>query len=215
MASIQWTPPAGWVEETGAHVLMLAPCDCTATSTLLIGANAYTIVDGMGASFSTRGGVFATGALLEFVLDVDAKKAYLLSQAGLSTAPQKPKLLWKGSATQGSWISVPGLFDYAVILVAISLYGWNCPMIGLKGGDGFSFGAGISSVIENSARYNRVIGGHFIRNDSTSNQVLFQDCFSVTIGTNSVYSADGGDARWPIVEIVGLVKDEDLQGVTT
>lgn len=119
MASIQWTPPAGWVEETGAHVLMLAPCNCTATPTLVIGANAYTIVDGMGASFSTRGGVFATGALLEFVLDVDSKKAYLLSQAGLSTAPQKPKLLWEGSLTGGS-ITVPGFSDYKLFAVEFS-----------------------------------------------------------------------------------------------
>ena len=116
MASIQWTPPTGWVEETGAHVLMLTPCDGTATSTLTIGANAYTIVDGMGASFSMRAGVFAAGALLEFVLDVNAKKAYLLSQAGLSAAPQKPKLLWSGSWSSGS-ITVYGFSAYKLFFV--------------------------------------------------------------------------------------------------
>lgn len=209
MASIQWTPPAGWVEETGAHVLMLAPCDCTATSTLVIGANAYTIVDGMGASFSTRGGVFATGALLEFVLDVDAKKAYLLSQAGLSTAPRKPKLLWSGSALPGSTLTAAGIAQYSVLLAVFSIYGADVPAILYNNANDSVTGWAANTIVENSVRYNRFVAARLNISDESA---FVSDIFTtVTYTGGSNVFTEGGATSYPLTALYGMTLKSDIQ----
>lgn len=79
MANITWTPPSGWAEETGAHVNFKAPCDSAAAGNLMIGSSSYTIVDACG--FPSAGGSFAAGAIVDLILDCEAKKAYIQNAA--------------------------------------------------------------------------------------------------------------------------------------
>lgn len=203
MASIKWTPPAGWVEETGAHVLMLTPCDGTATSTLTIGANSYTIVDGMGASFSMRAGVFAAGALLEFVLDVNAKKAYLLSQAGLSAAPQKPKLLWWGVFSNGS-ITVDGLSDYTHFLIQMN----GALLLGTVSSGIISLGT--FQCDSSAAGWATLMTANVSVNGDT---LTMNHTFYVSVNNTNWYQS-AADTYVQINGIWGLYKAEDIQEET-
>lgn len=81
MANIIWTPPDGWVEESGAHVSFKAPCDCSAAGNLVIGSNSYSIVDAIGGTLIGASGVFVSGAVLDFILDCENSKAYLQNSA--------------------------------------------------------------------------------------------------------------------------------------
>lgn len=81
MANIIWTPPEGWVEETGAHVSFRAPCSCVDAGKLVIGENEYDIVNAVGETVTGVGGAFASGAILDFILDCDSLNAYLQNQA--------------------------------------------------------------------------------------------------------------------------------------
>lgn len=81
MANIIWTPPDGWVEESGAHVSFKAPCDCSAAGNLVIGSNSYSIVDAIGGTLTGASGVFVSGAVLNFILDCENSKAYLQNSA--------------------------------------------------------------------------------------------------------------------------------------
>lgn len=81
MANIIWTPPEGWVEESGAHVSFKSPCDCSAAGNLVIGSKSYSIVDAMGRTITGVGGAFVSGAILDFILDCENLKAYLQNSA--------------------------------------------------------------------------------------------------------------------------------------
>lgn len=95
MANIIWTPPDGWVEESGAHVSFKAPCDCSAAGNLVIGSNSYSIVDAIGGTLTGSSGVFVSGAVLDFILDCENLKAYL----------QNPAL---AGFKQGTWTPTAG-----------------------------------------------------------------------------------------------------------
>lgn len=76
--------PADQRIETGLSVSFVAPCDCSAVSSLCVndGYPGYSIVDAMGNVMSGgSGGVWATGSLIAVVLDVENKKAYIQNPA--------------------------------------------------------------------------------------------------------------------------------------
>ena len=113
MANIIWTPPSGWVEETGAHVSFKAPCDCKVAGSLVIGSNSYSIVDALGNVITGTGGAFASGAVLDFILDCENSKAYLQNAAtGLT-------LLW----TNPNWNT-----NFAAQTVSLNLSGYTAIM---------------------------------------------------------------------------------------
>lgn len=75
--AIAWTPPPGWIEETGASIRFTAPCACSEADSIIIGTNTYSFVDAVGNAINTRPGSFAPGAVVEALLDTSGKKAYL------------------------------------------------------------------------------------------------------------------------------------------
>ena len=75
--AIIWTPPPGWIEETGASIRFKAPCSCADADSIVIGNNTYSFVDAAGNAINTRPGSFASGAVVEALLDTSGKKAYL------------------------------------------------------------------------------------------------------------------------------------------
>ena len=86
--AIVWTPPPGWVEETGASIRFTAPCDCSQADSLVIGSNTYSFVDAVGNAINKRTGSFAQGAVLEVLLDCENKRAYL------NTSGRPPEVDW-------------------------------------------------------------------------------------------------------------------------
>lgn len=81
MANIIWTPPEGWEEKSGVHVSFKSPCDCSSAGNLIIGSNAYSIVDACGNVLTGKSGAFISGAILDLVLDCENLKAYLQNSA--------------------------------------------------------------------------------------------------------------------------------------
>lgn len=82
--NIIWTPPdSNWEEKNGAHVSFTAPCDSSFTGRLKISSsnNTYSIVDACGNTINGKSGIFASGAVLDFILDCSNLKAYLQNQA--------------------------------------------------------------------------------------------------------------------------------------
>lgn len=75
--AIIWTPPPGWIEETGASIRFKTPCSCADADSIVIGNNTYSFVDAAGNAINTRPGSFASGAVVEALLDTSGKKAYL------------------------------------------------------------------------------------------------------------------------------------------
>ena len=84
MANINWTPPDGWTAKTGARVQFLAPCDCSEADGLIINETQYNFLTVAGVAVNAAGGAFASGALIELVLncDITPPVAYLVSSAG-------------------------------------------------------------------------------------------------------------------------------------
>ena len=184
MANIIYTPPTGWAEETGAHVSFKSPCNCTVAGNLVIGSNSYTISDAMGETVTGKGGVFSQGSVLDFVLDCDNRKAFLLN----GSAPFKPKLLWSGSWSSGS-LTVPGFSDYS-FLIAITSSGalGDVPWLMFNTGTAYRVYGGTSSSTA------AIIGGRF---GSVSGNTLKW----------------GGSSISSITAIYGLVRKVDIQGV--
>ena len=73
---VTWTPPDGWVEETGAHLSFKVP-EYPNFSKITIGNKNYTVVASNGET-SSDAWSFASGALAEFALDCENLKAYRL-----------------------------------------------------------------------------------------------------------------------------------------
>ena len=74
--------PSSVKVETDLQVNFKAPCDCSAIAGLIINGEVYDVVDALGNCVIGKGGAWATGALVGVVLDVEEKKAYLLSASG-------------------------------------------------------------------------------------------------------------------------------------
>ena len=86
--AIIWTPPPGWIEETGASIRFKTPCSCADADSIIIGNNTYSFVDAAGNAINTRPGSFASGAVVEALLDAENKKA-ILNTPGTYLAPIK------------------------------------------------------------------------------------------------------------------------------
>lgn len=87
---IMWTPPAGWVEETGASIRFTAPCACSETgSSIIIGSNVYNFYLANGSPVGNNSGLFMKGAIVEAILDCETKRAYLNTpgETGISRDP--------------------------------------------------------------------------------------------------------------------------------
>ena len=82
MAKIKLTLPGLEIPVTGKQVSFEAPCDCDVTECLQIDGVDYTVVDALGNTVTGVGGVWATGAKITVVLDVENQKAYLLNGNG-------------------------------------------------------------------------------------------------------------------------------------
>lgn len=76
-----FSPPDGWREESGAHVSFKSPSDSKSAEALRIGSNVYSIIDAYGNSLVGKNGTFISGAILDFILDCENKKAYLQNSA--------------------------------------------------------------------------------------------------------------------------------------
>ena len=86
MGTINWTPPPGWEEQTGAHISFKAPCNSSSAGDLKIGDNTYTFMDTSGSRVNNLGYAFISGAMVEAVLDCDQSRAYIISQGGSANA---------------------------------------------------------------------------------------------------------------------------------
>ena len=82
MAKIKLTLPGLEIPVTGKQVSFEAPCNCDTTECLQIDGVDYTVVDSLGNTVTGVGGVWATGAKITVVLDVENQKAYLLNGNG-------------------------------------------------------------------------------------------------------------------------------------
>ena len=82
MAKIKLTLPGLEIPVTGKQVSFEAPCNCDTTECLQIDGVDYTVVDSLGNTVTGIGGVWATGAKITVVLDVENQKAYLLNGNG-------------------------------------------------------------------------------------------------------------------------------------
>ena len=120
MANIIWTPPDGWVEESGAHVSFKAPCDCSAAGNLVIGSNSYSIVDAIGGKLTGSSGVFVSGAVLDFILDCENLKAYLQNPATseITTSGSVTITPPSGGGTTYVWVSFSKAFPSVPCVVA-------------------------------------------------------------------------------------------------
>ena len=102
MGTINWTPPPGWEEQTGAHISFKAPCNCSAAGAIKIGDNTYTFMDTAGSPVNNLGYAFISGAMVEAVLDCDQSRAYIISQGGSAYAWNYDTL----PITSGTWTPV-------------------------------------------------------------------------------------------------------------
>lgn len=81
MSKVKLTLPGLEIPVTGKQVSFAAPCDCSVVDCIQIDGVDYTVVDAMGnkVTGSSDGGVWSTGAKVSVLLDVEARKAYLLN----------------------------------------------------------------------------------------------------------------------------------------
>lgn len=81
MSKLKVTLPGAEIPVTGKQVSFAAPCDCSVVDCIQIDGVDYTVVDAMGnkVTGSADGGVWSTGAKVSVLLDVEAKKAFLLN----------------------------------------------------------------------------------------------------------------------------------------
>ena len=82
MGKVKLTLPGMEIPVTGKQVSFEAPCNCDATECLQIDGVDYTVIDSLGNTVTGIGGVWATGAKITVVLDVENQKAYLLNSTG-------------------------------------------------------------------------------------------------------------------------------------
>ena len=82
MGKIKLTLPGLEIPVTGKQVSFEAPCNCDVTECIQIDGVDYDVVDSLGDVVTGIGGVWAVGAKITVVLDVENQKAYLLNGNG-------------------------------------------------------------------------------------------------------------------------------------
>ena len=81
MGKVKLTLPGLEIPVTGKQVSFVAPCDCSVVDCLQIDGVDYIVVDAMGNQVTGNpdGGIWSSGAKISVILDVEARKAYLLN----------------------------------------------------------------------------------------------------------------------------------------
>ena len=81
MSKVVITLPGLEIPVPGKQISFKAPCNCSEVECLQINGTDYCVVDTMGnqVTGNPNGGVWVSGAKVSVVLDVEAKKAYLLN----------------------------------------------------------------------------------------------------------------------------------------
>lgn len=119
--------------------------------------------------------------------------------------PMRPKLLWKGSLTSGS-ITVPGFSDYAIF--AVQLYA--SLVLARVSSDGY-LSVGEFDISTQYAGWATLSGA--VMSVSEDTLTLLHNFYVSVNNTNWYQSAADTSTIW-ITEIYGLVRKDDLQGVT-
>ena len=132
------------------------------------------------------------------------------ARANLSTIAQ-PKLLWSGSATTGSTISVPGINDYTILLATFNIYYRESMSVVLNFGTNTVTAWAAGTTIDSNVRYNRMTATNL--SIATDDTVSVQDTFTSFIATNGSVYAEGGNTWIPLTNIYGLILKTDMQGV--
>ena len=82
MSKVKLTLPGTEIPVTGKQVSFETPCNCDVVECLQIDGVDYDVVDSLGNVVTGIGGVWAVGAKITVVLDVENQKAYLLNSTG-------------------------------------------------------------------------------------------------------------------------------------
>ncbi len=119
--------------------------------------------------------------------------------------PQRPKLLWKGSLTGGS-ITVPGFSDYAIF--AVEFY---ASLVLARVSSGGYLSVGEFDISTDYAGWGTLSGA--VMSVSEDTLTLLHN-FYVSVHETTWYQSASDNASIPITAIYGLVRKDDLQGVT-
>lgn len=79
MSKLKLTLPGGEIPVNGKQVSFRAPCDCASVTCLTIDGEDYTLVDSCNCELTGSYSLWAQGALVTALLDVDNKRAYLIN----------------------------------------------------------------------------------------------------------------------------------------
>lgn len=120
--------------------------------------------------------------------------------------PQKPKLLWKGSLTSGS-ITVPGFSDYAIF--AVELY---ASLVLARVSSSGYLSVGEFDISTDYAGWGTLSGA--VMSVSEDTLTLLHN-FYVSVHDTNWYQSAADSTVIPVTAIYGLVRKDDIQGVTT
>lgn len=119
--------------------------------------------------------------------------------------PQRPKLLWKGSLTGGS-ITVPGFSDYAIFAVEF----YASLVLARVSSSGY-LSVGEFDISTDYAGWGTLSGA--VMSVSEDTLTLLHN-FYVSVHDTTWYQSASDNTAIPITAIYGLVRKDDLQGVT-
>lgn len=228
-ATQKWT---GTISASGPQTVYLTGVTPDATQTMTISAT--DLVGGATAmatviptakvlinkNFSLNalriGGVAETKDSVEIDLPVKLHEPLGIASGGTSAAdsagaranlvvPQRPKLLWKGSLTGGS-ITVPGFSDYAIF--AVELY---ASLVLARVSSSGYLSVGEFDISTELAGWATLSGA--VMSVSSDTLTLLHNFYVSVNNTNWYQSAADTSNIW-ITAIYGLVRKDDLQGVT-
>ena len=78
-----WNAPDGWEPKTGAKISMKTPCASDKVISVAVKAVEYSLVDALGRNLASAGAtLFASGVMVEMMLDCENQKAYLIGGGG-------------------------------------------------------------------------------------------------------------------------------------
>lgn len=163
------------------------------------------------------GGIAETKDSVEIDLPVKLHEPLGLDSGGTDAAnadgarenlvvPQKPKLLWKGSLTSGS-ITVPGFSDYAIF--AVELY---ASLVLARVSESGYLSVGEFDISTDYAGWGTLSGA--VMSVSEDTLTLLHN-FYVSVHDTTWYQSASDGAIIPVTAIYGLVRKDDIQGVTT
>ncbi len=99
MSKVKLTLPLGEIPVNGKQITFTAPCPCYETEAIQIDGVDYTICDAMGRCVTGQNGAWDAGEIVSVVLNVDARKAYILNKAGNPLFTATVTTSWTESGT--------------------------------------------------------------------------------------------------------------------